>query len=108
MVLLSLANFTSIGYLLFSRWFFKRVAVNCTTKLLSKHFPMYVFEDPEPNGEVEQDLMMELDYRTLHALYMLRCVCVCLDINVCLGVYCYLLQIGPFSFMYMPFVTCLL
>ena len=25
---------------------------------------MYVFEDPEPNGEVEQDSMM--DYRTLH------------------------------------------
>ena len=30
------------------------------------HECIYVFEDPEPNGEVEQDLMMELDYWTLH------------------------------------------
>ena len=27
---------------------------------------MYVFEHPEPNGEVEQDLIMELNYQTLH------------------------------------------
>ena len=49
---------------------------------------MYVFEDPEPNGEVEQDLMMELDYRPY--IYMFRCVlcvCVCLGINVCFCVY---------------------
>ena len=37
---------------------------------------MYVFEDPEPNGEVEQDLMMELDYRTLRS-HVEMCVCVC-------------------------------
>ena len=47
---------------------------------------MYVFEDPEPNGEVEQDLMMELDYRTLH-VHVEMCVCVCIYINVCLCVY---------------------
>ena len=40
-----------------------------------KVIPMYIFEDPEPNGEVEQDLMMELDYRTLHENV---CVCVCM------------------------------
>ena len=82
---------------------------------------MYVFEDPEPNGEVEQDLMMELDYRTLHVhVEMCVCVCVCVCVFVCvcmprykcvfvcLSTCCYLLQIGPFSCMYMPFVTCLL
>ena len=41
---------------------------------------------PEPNGEVEQDLMMELDYRTLH-VHVEMCVCVC--IKVCLCVYLY-------------------
>ena len=55
---------------------------------------MYVSEDPEPNREVEQDLMMELDYRTLHenvemcvcvCVYVYVCMCVC--INVCLCVY---------------------
>ena len=70
--------------------------------------PMYVFEDPERNGELEQDLMMELDYRTC----MLRCVCVCMPrykcVFVCSSTCCYLLQIGLFSCMYMPFVTCLL
>ena len=54
-------------------------------------------------------------------MYMLRCVCVCVCVCVfvcvcmpryrCVFVYlstcCYLLQIGPFSCMYMPFVTCL-
>ena len=45
-----------------------------------------VFEDPEPNGEVEQDLMMELDYRTLHENVEM-CVCLCMYINVCLCVY---------------------
>ena len=59
---------------------------------------MYAFEDPEPNGEVEQDLMMELDYWTLHVhvemcvcvcvcVCMCLCVCVCLGINVCLCFY---------------------
>ena len=63
---------------------------------------MYVFEDPESNGEVEQDLMMELDYRTLHenvemcvcvyvcvcvCVCVYVCVCVCVCINVCLCVY---------------------
>ena len=49
---------------------------------------MYVFEDPEPNGEVEQDLMVELDYRTLHVhVEMCVCMCVRLGINVCLCVY---------------------
>ena len=69
---------------------------------------MYVFEDPEPNGEVEQDLMMELDYRTLH-VHVEMCVCVCMPrykcVFVCLSTCCYLLQIGPFSCMYMPLVT---
>ena len=41
---------------------------------------MYL-EDPEPNGEVEQDSMM--DYRTLH-----ENVEVC--VFVCLSTYCYL------------------
>ena len=49
---------------------------------------MYVFEDPEPNGEVEQDLMMELDYRTLHEnVEMCVCVCVCVCMCVCVCVY---------------------
>ena len=43
---------------------------------------MYVFKDPEPNGEVKQDLMMELYYRTLH-VHVEMCVCVC----VCVCVY---------------------
>ena len=55
---------------------------------------------PEPNGEVEQDLMMELDYRTLH-VHVEMCVCVFIYILLSL-------QIGPFSCMYMAFVTCLL
>ena len=37
---------------------------------------MHVLEDPEPNGEVEQDLMTALDYRTLHVLVEMY-VCVC-------------------------------
>ena len=75
---------------------------------------MYVFEDPEPNGEVEQHLMMELDYRTLcvHVemclcvcVHVCACVCVCMYaynwykcVFMCLSTCCYLLQIGPFSF----------
>ena len=44
---------------------------------------MDVFEDPEPNGEVEQDLMMELDYRTLHENVEM-CVCVyCVYVCLC-------------------------
>ena len=40
------------------------------------------------NGEVEQDLMMELDYRNLHEnVEMCVCVYVCVCINVCLCVY---------------------
>ena len=74
---------------------------------------MYVFEDPEPNGEVEQDLMMELDYRTFHEnVEMCVCVCVCVCVHVCVCkcvqmcvcVFIYILlslQIGPFSCMYM-------
>ena len=42
---------------------------------------MYVFEDPEPNGEVKQDLMTELDYRTLH-VHVEICVCVCVFVCV--------------------------
>ena len=58
---------------------------------------MYVFEDPEPNGEVEQDLMMELDYRTLHenvemfvCVYVYKCVfiyillCSTLHVHLCI------------------------
>ena len=38
--------------------------------------PIYVFEDPEPNGESVQDSMMpELDYRNLH-VHIELCVCV--------------------------------
>ena len=47
---------------------------------------MYVFEDPESNREVEQDLMMELDYRTLHENVEM-CVCVCVCVCVCMCVY---------------------
>ena len=42
------------------------------------------FEDPEPNGEVEQDSIMELDYRNLNVhiemcvwVPMYKCVSVC-------------------------------
>ena len=59
---------------------------------------MYVFEDPEPNGEVEQDLMVELDYRTLHVhVEMCVCVYVCTPrykcVFVCLSTYCYLCKL---------------
>ena len=58
---------------------------------------MYFFEDPEPNGEVEHDLMMELDYRTLH-VHVEMCVCVpwykC--VFVCLSTYCYLCKLDHF------------
>ena len=69
---------------------------------------MYVFEDPEPNGEVEQDLMMELDYRTLHenvemcvcvCVCVYVCVCVCINVFVCLSTYCYFYSIVKFFFM---------
>ena len=56
---------------------------------------MYVFEYPEPNGEVEQDLMMELDYRTFHENVEM-CVCVCKCVFVCLSTYCYLCKLDHF------------
>ena len=65
-------------------WMDTSQAVLCHSEL---GLPMYVFEDPEPNGEVEQDLMMELDYRTLHEnVEMCVCVCVCVCMCVCVCV----------------------
>ena len=71
---------------------------------------MYVFEDPEPNGEVEQDLMMELDYRTLHVhvemcvcvlCVCVVCVCVCLCVCVCVVCVCVCLGINVYLCVYL-------
>ena len=54
---------------------------------------MCVIEDPEPNGEAVQDLMMELDYWSLH-VHIEICVCVCVCVCVCMCVFC--VWVGPY------------
>ena len=55
---------------------------------------------------IVQDLMMELDYRTLHVhVEMCVCVCVCLGINVCLCVYLHTFFMHVHAIFYVFIVT---
>ena len=75
------------------------------------------FIDPNPKYCYYWLLLIDvrlllINIRLLFEMCVCVCVCVCMPrykcVFVCLSTYCFLLQIGPFSCMYMPFVTCLL